>query len=309
MRRKQSLIPVGNVALDVLVVADPDDMHCAVVCEELSLGEANAVRFNLADLRATPLVAEPNWLQLQVDEQSYWVSQETSVWWRRAGVVETGDLCDDETQLAFDEGPHLLIGSLAAAGVRFVDDSFTVARAETKQFQLAVARRSGIATPATRVTNDPAAARSFASGRKLIAKAVSPGVGIAPFVTEVRESELDAVTTLPTMLQEFVPAAADLRVVVVADDSWIWRRPREAGTIDWRQADPEGSAFRPITYEELAVAARKVTAALGLSISVQDWLETDNGPVFLESNALGAWLFLGQSRELVAPAIAGHLKG
>jgi hypothetical protein len=300
---------MGNVALTVLAVADPYDMHCDVVCEELSLAGATAVRFNLADLRATPLVAEPDWLQLQVDEQSYLVSRETCVWWRRAGVVETSDLCDQEEQLAFDEGPHLLIGALAAAGVRFVDDPFTVARAETKQFQLAVARRLGIATPATRVTNDPAAARSFASGRKLIAKAVSSGVGIAPFVTEVLESELDAVTTLPTMLQAFVRATADLRVVVVADDSWIWRRPREERTIDWRQADPEGSAFRPMIYEEIAVAARKVTAALGLSMSVQDWLETDNGPVFLESNAQGAWLFLDQSRELVSPAIAGYLKG
>jgi glutathione synthase/RimK-type ligase-like ATP-grasp enzyme len=299
---------MGVVALDVIVVADADDMHCDAVCKELSLGGSTAIRFNLANLRATPLVTGPDWLELQVAQQRYRVSRETCAWWRRAGVIETGDLDDEEAQLAFDEGPHLLIGALAAAGVRFVDDPFTVARAETKQFQLAVAHRLGIAIPATCVTNEPAAARAFASGRRVIAKAVSSGIGIAPFVADVLESEFDAVSTLPTMLQEHVHASADIRAVVVSGSSWIWRRPRQSETVDWRQIDQMGAGFEPVANEELGIAAQTIATALGLSISVQDWLETDHGPVFLESNAQGAWLFLSQSRELLAPAIARHLK-
>jgi hypothetical protein len=52
-----------------------------------------------------------------------------------------------------------------------------------------------------------------------------------------------------------------------------------------------------------------MSAALGLSMSVQDWLVSDRGPVFLESNAQGAWLFLSGSDQLVTPAVAQHLKG
>jgi glutathione synthase/RimK-type ligase-like ATP-grasp enzyme len=199
------------------------------------------------------------------------------------------------------------MGALEEAGVRMVDHPLAVARSEIKQLQLAVARRLGIAVPATQVTNDPDTARAFAANRKIIAKAVSPGVGIAPYVAEVLDCELDALKTLPTMLQELVSASADLRVVVVGDESWAWRRHREAGTVDWRQVDPGGSRFAPITNEELSASACEIAAALGLSMSVQDWLETDSGLIFLESNAHGAWLFLSGSQGLVAPAIARHL--
>jgi hypothetical protein len=300
---------MGNSALDVIVVGDSHDTHCDVVCEELALNGVGAVRFNLTDLRATPFVAEPGWLQLQFGARRFSVSHQTSAWWRRVGTVEAGDLGEEEARLAFDEGPHLLIGALAAAGVRFVDDPFAVARAETKQYQLALARQLGIATPPTCITNDPAAARAFASGRRVVAKAVSPGIGIAPFVAEVQELELDAISVLPTMLQELVQASADLRVVVVSHDSLVWRRPREAGMVDWRQIDPDGIAFRPVVNQKLAAIARTMARSLGLSISVQDWLETENGPIFLESNAQGSWLFLSQSRELLVPVLARHLKG
>jgi glutathione synthase/RimK-type ligase-like ATP-grasp enzyme len=198
---------------------------------------------------------------------------------------------------------------LDGIGTRIVDHPFIVARAEVKQWQLAAARGLGIRVPATHITNCPETARDFTSGRRIIAKALSPGIGIAPFVAEVFDTDLDAVRALPTLLQELVPASADIRVVVVGRESWVWRRPREAGAIDWRQADPAGAAFELRSDEELGTSACEVTAALGLSLSVQDWLETPDGHVFLESNAVGAWLFLPESHRLVAPAIARHLRG
>jgi len=44
-------------------------------------------------------------------------------------------------------------------------------------------------------------------------------------------------------------------------------------------------------------------------MSAQDWLETGDGPVFLESNAQGEWLFLKGARERVPSALAQHLLG
>ena len=44
-------------------------------------------------------------------------------------------------------------------------------------------------------------------------------------------------------------------------------------------------------------------------MSVQDWLETKDGPVFLEGNPQGQWIFLAGSRELVPSAVAEHLLG
>lgn len=297
-----------EITADVVVVANQADMHCDVVIEELVRAGKVVVRFNLADLRSACLIAEPGCVRLRIGAINYHVSSAASVWWRQPGAVDTADLSPDEAQLAFDEGPHLLIGALGAAGVRFVDDPFVMARAEVKLMQLAAACRLGIAIPDTMVTNDPCSARSFASGRKVIAKAVSPGIGIAPFVAEVFDSEIYSVSTMPTLIQELVPATADLRVVVVDGHSWIWRRGREAATIDWRQVDPAGNSFYPSTNRDLDRHACELAAYLGLSMSVQDWLETDDGPIFLESNSQGAWLFLKDARTLIAAVTARHLR-
>ncbi len=130
-------------------------------------------------------------------------------------MVDAADLDNEEARLADDEAPHLLLGSLMSVGVRWVDNPVDVERAELKLFQLGVAASLGILTPATCVTNDAAAANAFLNGRALVAKPLSPGQGIAPFVDDVAESDLELVTNLPTFLQEKVTAIADLRVVVV----------------------------------------------------------------------------------------------
>jgi hypothetical protein len=293
--------------VDVVAVANAADPHLRAVSDELARIGKTVVRVNLSDLRSYLLTAEPGQVRLCDGDVSYSVSSATSVWWRQPGAAATGGLGPAEALLAIDEAPHLFVGALGAAAVRFVDDPFVMARAEVKQIQLASAYRLGIRIPDTVVTNDPVAAGSFASGRRVVAKAVSSGIGIAPFAGEVFDDELYSVRTMPTLLQELVPATADLRVVVVAGESWAWRRPREPGTIDWRQVDPPGRDFERSADRGLADLAHAIAGDLGLSMSVQDWLEVDGDPVFLESNSQGAWLFLAHARSLIAPAIARHL--
>jgi hypothetical protein len=48
---------------------------------------------------------------------------------------------------------------------------------------------------------------------------------------------------------------------------------------------------------------------LGLTHSSQDWLLTREGPVFLETNPGGQWLFLEGSEQSVIPALVAHLRG
>lgn len=300
---------MGGNASDVVVVANPEDPHGDVVHDQLAVMGSTAVRFNLCDLRHSRITSDLDSVQLEINGDIYDVTPSTSVWWRQIGSVDTSGLNDDEANLARDEGPHLLIGSLCAAQVRFVDDPFAIARAETKLLQLSVAKSLGVKIPSTCVTSAPEVARGFSAHRGVVAKAVSPGFGIAPFVAEVLEPELDLVAALPTLLQERVQCLSDLRVVVIGPETWIWSRRREDATVDWREIDPRGSGFELVSNDELGAVARTLTHALGLSMSIQDWLETDQGPVFLESNAQGSWLFLPESRSLVAPALARHLRG
>ena len=296
--------------LDVLVVDNEGDPHSQAVIEELLELGVSALRYNLADLRRNLITVRPGVMKLVTEGHRYRITPKTTVWWRRYGRVEVSDLEHEEAQLAQDECPHILNGALQSAAVRWVDDPNDVDRAELKVFQLQAASRLGIRFPDSLVTNDPALARQFTAGRRCVAKALSPGTGIAPFTDTVTDADIDLLSQLPALLQEKISATADLRIVVIGDEAWMWRRPRNQSTVDWRSRDPNGSDFVRATEDNnILDRARQVTSALGLSMAVQDWLETDDGPVFLESNAQGNWLFLRGARDIVAPALARHLAG
>jgi glutathione synthase/RimK-type ligase-like ATP-grasp enzyme len=296
------------LGVDVLVVSNEGDAHGDAVIAEVRSLDATAVRFNLGDVLRTPYRATPGAVELWVAGEWVHVSADTTLWWHRAGEVDIAGLDQEEAALVRDEGPHLLVGGLMSTEARWVDDPWRVARAEHKQWQLARAVGIGMTVPDTIVTNVIDVARDFASGRSVIAKPLSPGIGIAPFAAEVLDQDLEKVEACHTLLQELVPASADLRIVVVNSQSWVWRRPREVDTIDWRAVDADGRGFARQRNEQLEQASVTLTSALGLTMSVQDWLETSSGPVFLEANPQGAWLFLEGSTELVPAQLAQHLR-
>lgn len=290
--------------IDVVVVCDQGDAHGLAITAELDALGVSSFRYNLSDLRSTPLLLQPG----EVSLGSSRISSATTIWWRRAGIAASADLDAEEAQLARDESPHVLKGAFSAVGARWVDDPADVERAELKLYQLSIAARLGTATPTHRVTNVPDLAREFAASRRLVAKPLSPGRGIAPFVAELEIADLDRTAALPVLMQELmVNATSDLRVVTIGTHVWTWRRERDARTIDWRAEDPHGVAFTPHDHPDVETAAARITSALRLTMSVQDWLETPDGPVFLEANPQGAWLFLDGARTTVAPALAKHL--
>ncbi len=199
----------------VVIVGDHDDPHWAAVGAFLDTGGVPHLRFNLSNLRSVPQIARTGTLDLLVNGTWRRVDRNTTVWWRRLGSVDLVGLDHAEARFVLDEVPHLLRGAFFGAGVRWVDDPFLVARAETKQLQLAVAAGLGVRLPRTVVTNDISTAKAFADDRSIVAKSVSAGQGIAPYVATVRYDDLNKVSAVPTLLQELVRTRADLRVVVV----------------------------------------------------------------------------------------------
>jgi len=296
------------VVLDVLVLDDDDSVHADLVEADLTAAGASVGRLNCSTLRSGVVNVAPKVWQFRRDDVVWEVTTSSSIWYRRRGSVQVDGLEGAEADLARDEVPHVLLGGLLGTGARWVDDPFTVERAEHKLLQLATATRLGIAIPSSVVTNDPAAAEALVKAHSAVAKPLSPGVGIAPYVAEVSVADVDRVSALPVLLQHLVIAEADLRVVVVGSRGWVWRRPRVGQLVDWRAVDPGGQEFVLVEDANLVRDAAHLTMALGLTMSVQDWLEVPGGDrVFLEVNPQGAWAFLSGADECVPGALAKHL--
>jgi hypothetical protein len=261
--------------LDALLVGDATSGQLRAVQERLHASGAQVLRWNLDDLRSTRHVAQLDSLAIWTGDRWAQVTRQTTVWWHRAGNVDTAGLGEEEAQLGRDEGPRLLIGGLLGAGVRWVDEPYATERAENRLVQLAAARAAGASIPQSRQTNYAGGADDLRSGA-IVAKAVSAGFGIAPFVEPLADDDFEALKGLPTFIQELVDADADLRVVTVAGRSWVWRRLREPSTIDWRRADPDGQAFQLIVDQEVADLSTAIVARLRLTTGVSDWVRRED---------------------------------
>ncbi len=302
-------VPPRTMAkLDVLILDNPGGRHADLVEHAVITRGATCLRLDASGLLGSTVNIRPGEFRVRRDAAEWQVSTSTSVWYHRLGSPNVDGFDTDEAQLVRDETPHILIGGLVSCGVRWVDEPHRVARAERKLYQLGTASRLQIRIPRSLVTNDLTEATRLCNDLRLIAKPLSPGAGIVPHVSEVAHDDLSNVNALPVLLQELVVSAvADLRVVVIGNQAWTWRRIREADTIDWRAVDPSGLDFEHVAYQSIKQDAVDLCLALGLTTCVQDWLDTPEGPVFLEANPAGAWAFLRGSQDVIPPALADHL--
>lgn len=205
---------------------------------------------------------------------------------------------------------HGLLAVLSASGAFGLDRIDVVRRAENKPLQMALARRHGLDTPRTLVSNDPAAVRAFAARQPagIIAKMMASfavydeaGRENVVFTNPVRDedlADLDGLSLCPMTFQERLPKALELRVTVVGDrvmaasiDSQALPRARS----DWRR---EGVALlNEWRHYELPPAVRAgalaLMGALGLHYGAFDFIVTPDGRhVFLEVNPCGEFMWL-----------------
>jgi glutathione synthase/RimK-type ligase-like ATP-grasp enzyme len=291
--------------LDVVVVAGDRDVHANVVEGELRRLGANFKRVDIPSLHRVRLTARPGSF-LTIDAER--VDAGSTVWWRRPGSFDTGGMAADEALLAEAEAWSIFQGSIRSSGARVVDPPWVMHQAEDKIYQLQLAKSLGLAIPETVVTNVTTTAAAFLKSGPTVAKSTSSGPGLAPFVDEVTTDLVDLVTRLPVLLQHAIPADADLRVVTIGDSALVWRRERRADDPwDWRAIDPSGRDFRLMNGVDIDRPASRLARELGLTFSVQDWLDVQSGPVFLEVNPQGQWLFLEGATEAIAPLMARHL--
>lgn len=287
------------------------DVHGDCVFNLLATDGVDVVRVTADSLRQQAMAWSPasQTVTLCIDGQQHLVDEKSAVWWRRPGsTTPLGPLGDLEERLVSEEMAVLHPGVLEAVGVRWVDAPWVISRARLKPVQLRCARRAGARVPDTLVTGCASAAARFCDDGPVVAKAMSSGRGIAPFVDVVPSAEVHRVEQAPTMLQRLVVGSADLRIVTVGPISLGWTRDRTSNRLpDWRADDPAGTDFRAISRDPTEGLASLIAEGLGLSFSVQDWLLTSDGPVFLEVNPQGQWLFLRGAERTVAPALARHL--
>jgi hypothetical protein len=288
----------------VVVVALADDLHARAVVHALRGRGIPVAWVDFADPAGVPRVtlSFTDSVEATLHTESgttVRLSAVDTVWWRRPRAPDPPVQFDTATRDFFTSEWEHFLGSLeAVVHTRWVNSPAASRVAGRKVNQTIAARRVGLRTPRTLVTNDPQQVRAFASqGTPLIYKRL----GTAPRpLTATKElgprdlERLDALTNCPAIFQERIDARSDIRATIIGNDVYAAEIHSQAGVspLDWRF--DHTVPFRPHRLDEAVYSQLlALMRGLGLLYGAADLRLTPDGEyVFLEVNPGGQYLFL-----------------
>jgi glutathione synthase/RimK-type ligase-like ATP-grasp enzyme len=192
----------------------------------------------------------------------------------------------------------------------WVSNYDAIRSAQHKPLQLAVARRHGLKTPATLITNSPVEARQFAERQPTVYKPLASysleyeAAYTTVFTTLLRPNDidqLDLVRRQVSMFQQLVVKSFEVRATVVGREVFAAKLMCSgyADIIDWRV--PESN--EKITYAPAELPAGltdrvvSLVHALGLIYGAVDLAMSQTGEwYFFEVNPIGQWLWIEEQQ-------------
>jgi glutathione synthase/RimK-type ligase-like ATP-grasp enzyme len=202
-------------------------------------------------------------------------------------------------------------GFLAGRGdIRWINHPLTVSSASYKPEQLARAERYGLRVPETLITSVPAEALAFCERHAydLVVKPVGHGeirgtvteqdrVVYTSAITPACRRLLERVEACPTLVQQRIAKAVDLRITVVEDECIavaLHSQDQELSAVDCRRDNMRGMRY---SLTQLPAAVERTLAAFvqsyGLFYAAVDMvLDTEGEYWFLEVNPAGQWAWL-----------------
>lgn len=192
---------------------------------------------------------------------------------------------------------------------RWLNHPWDAQRAEVKSTQLREAKRCGLPTPRTLISDDPVAVARFAQamGGDIVYKTLdvpvtwekgdNAGFLYASVVDEHQFQPGQPPLSEPGIFQERLDAVGEYRLTVVGERVFVARTVRErADVVDWRRDLASGLRFEPGKLDvSVTEAAVRVVSAFGLRYAALDLIQTPEGIYFLELNPSGAYLWLEKS--------------
>ena len=221
----------------VLIVSTIVDLATDSVVRALEeLGTA-VVRINTEDLPFSGEIdysigiAQPKPIFSTATETEGWYD---AVWYRRLRVPTIPSGMDPGIyDFCVRENRNALIGGLIGNQTRWMSHPDAIWKAEFKPYQLRVATNVGLEIPRTLISNRPESIRSFyQSCTRTVAKPVRSGhivkngVDCAVFTTKLDDEAMEFLpdaALCPTIYQELIPEACDIRVTIVGQKSSPWR--------------------------------------------------------------------------------------
>jgi len=319
----------------ILIITSKMDGHIGHVTRYLDAAAVSWVRLNTEDIATNVwLTAQPvqNTGTLTIRDSGKTIDLQcvTAVWYRKPEPVTVTHFNVDPGALDYIDAEfnEILMGLYALLSHAYwINDPFTTRIAHRKMLQLHVANNVGLRTPQTLVTNETDKALAFARdlGGTLAVKSLGAisvterrGDGALQYGIFLRKLSIadltkvrDKIPHMPTLFQEFIEKAYELRVTAVGRRILSCRIDHRSDdiTADDYRFDTKSLTHRAWECSELHTSLLAYMDTFGLNFGCFDILITKTGDaVFLECNPNGQWLWVENMTGLpIAEAIAQKL--
>lgn len=302
-----------------IILGSRDDVHVQRV---LDLASVDHLVVDAKTLSSSAVAVDLNSMVIRTEDEEWRVSTDgpqARGWVRRLAPEDWQDGIETGSMEAAEQSAWLsLVGAIGRSPLLHwltsVDRGLI---AENKHYQLVEAKSLGVPVPNTLVTNSPSMVPGQLPGDRVVKTlgrahymdGADSRVVFSQTISDSALAMLDA--DVPLIYQERLHARSHLRVVIVRDRVWTCELAADDLPLDWRtEASAHDSFALVATPAQLGLWAVAVCRALQLGYASQDWILTDEGPVLLDVNPGGQWLFLPEPvRTEVASAIVDWLEG
>jgi ATP-GRASP peptide maturase of grasp-with-spasm system len=270
--------------------------------------------------------------RLSADGRHARASEVRAVWYRRGGRLDLFSVepAVEDREVSSQLDAHLkdelreTAGSLHAMLGHAPWLTRPTQRKVNKVAALQAAVRAGLQVPATIITNSRAELQAFqARHGRIITKSISDGTAFkigdskyTIYTEEVQPADVDQLppTTLPTLAQELLEKAYELRIFYLAGTCYpmaIFSQRDARTSLDFRHYNPE-RPNRNVPYRlpaDVAARVRSLMEAMQLSTGSLDMVRTRDGRlVFLEVNPVGQFgMVSAPCNYYLEKAVAQHL--
>ena len=261
----------------ILILTQSDDLHTDAVIEWLARRGAPYYRFEPVEFPLNVSISlrfnDPDEsMVLLAKDSSVDLRRIRSVWYRRPQPPRVQkDLTNDEQLFVRNECGRVLHGLWGLLADRFwVNPFWATKAADTKPYQLSIAKSAGLEIPRTIVTNSPDDVVSFyeRASDRVVYKGLTPypgvaedGAGLGIYTTVVPLDDIqkkrETVTFSPCIFQDYVPKAFELRVTVIGQTLFTIRIDSQKDPEtkdDWRQIPFWKVRVQPYTLDSAVEA-------------------------------------------------------
>ncbi|MDM1328766.1 MvdC/MvdD family ATP grasp protein [Myroides odoratimimus] len=297
---------------NILLITNKSDITTDFVVKQLTINGASFYRLNTEDILTKVFLSFDfyrNEFHLLDNDSEIIIDllQIKTVYYRRPLLpkIDNENLTKGEEYFIQSEIINYLEGLYKILKNAFwISSVYSIREAESKIYQLQIAKELGFTIPKSLLTNDKNSALHFTQNIDCIVKPIKTGYiqdedqERLIFTTLFKEYEqLDRIQFCPTYFQEFINKVADIRVTVIDEKVFaakIHSQEHEETKIDWRKAEKLKLRYEKVNLtSDLEKLCIKLTKKLGLNFGAIDLVENMKGDYFfLEINPNGQWAWI-----------------